>query len=137
MEALWSRFLPAYTFVMEKISEGAIGEVQKVKASFGFEMSEVDRIKRKELGGGTILDLGVYCISLLQMVYGNEFPESISASGRLNEIGVDLTATVELVYSGGRRASFETSALSELDNTATITGSKGSILVSIFHYRSH
>jgi len=77
-EATWSRFTPAYSKVKELLRNNAIGDVRAVNASFGeaFEDAEESRICKMSLGGGTILDLGIYCINLITWSFGDEKPES-------------------------------------------------------------
>lgn len=127
MEALWSRFLPAYLFVLEQLKAGAIGEVLHANAEFGVPISGVDRVAKKEQGGGTILDLGVYTINLIQMAFNNEPPSEIVAIGHLNQNGIDLNVSCAFNYSHGRSATFSTHSVVRLSNEATITGTKGYI----------
>lgn len=86
----------------------------------------------KELGGGTILDLGIYCLQFACLVYNNEMPESIKASGFLNENYVDMSVSATLTYKGSRTATIMTSALVNLPNEAYICGTKGMIRVPNF-----
>lgn len=87
------------------------------------------RFRKKELGGGTILDLGVYPIQFSQFVFRSE-PVSITAKGTLNEDGVDIETEVELKYANGGVTRFKTSALKELENKANIRGSKNFMTVN-------
>lgn len=82
------------------------------------------------MGGGTVLDLGVYTIQVSQWAF-REPPKSIKATGELNEEGCDLAMKAELTYPNGGKSFIETSAKSVLDNTATIIGTKGQITVSL------
>lgn len=131
MEALWSRFLPSYQFVLKQIQNGAIGDIIQVRAEFGVQIANVERINQKSLGGGTVLDLGVYCINLLQMSFGNEFPEEIVAVGHLNDQGIDLNVSAALKYSNGRTGVIVTHSAVQLPNEAEIVGTKGVIKVTI------
>lgn len=90
------------------------------------------------MGGGTILDLGIYTIQLCQWVFQQE-PQSIKATGKLNEEGVDVEMTAEICYGENKVAKMKTSALDNLSNTAKIVGTKGQIMVikSIFEYLIH
>lgn len=83
---------------------------------------------KKELGGGTILDLGVYTIQVCQWAFGTP-PKSIKATGRLNDDGCDLEMSAELIYGENAVGRIRTSALETLSNRAIITGSKGQITV--------
>jgi len=86
----------------------------------------------KELGGGSILDLGIYCLQFACLVYNNEMPESIKAAGILNENGVDMCMSATLTYKGNRTATIMTNALVELPNETYICGTKGMIKVPDF-----
>lgn len=85
----------------------------------------------KELGGGTVLDLGVYVIQLCQWCFGRP-PTAIAATGQLNEDGCDVAMQAELTYSDGGSARIATSALQELTNVAVIRGTKGTIRLPSF-----
>lgn len=85
--------------------------------------------RKKDLGGGTILDLGVYTIQFAQFVFKEE-PVSITAKGKVNVDGVDVATEVEMKYRNGGVARFKTSALEELSNKANIRGSKNFMTVS-------
>ncbi|XP_059221348.1 trans-1,2-dihydrobenzene-1,2-diol dehydrogenase [Stomoxys calcitrans] len=131
MEAVWSRFFPAYQYVRKQIASGVLGEIQEVDVQFGFEIEQVDRVKQNNLGGGTILDLGIYTIQVSQWAF-QEPPQKIVAKGTLNENGVDIDVETELIYSGNRKSKMRTSALGELDNKAVIKGTKGQITLLQF-----
>ena len=72
------------------------------------QSSDFPRISKKELGGGTVLDLGIYCVQLASLVFGGERPDKILASGHLNQEGTDESTSTTLVYSGGRTATLIT-----------------------------
>lgn len=127
MEAIWSRFFPSYQYLRRQIDSGNLGTIEAVNVSFGFELEDVDRMTKKNQGGGTILDLGVYTVQLAQWAFG-EPPKSIKATGTLNDDGCDMEMQAELQYSTGV-AKIRTSALEKLDNRAVIRGSKGTITV--------
>ncbi|XP_055917385.1 trans-1,2-dihydrobenzene-1,2-diol dehydrogenase-like [Eupeodes corollae] len=131
MEAVWSRFFPAYQHVRKQIASGALGTIQEVNVSFGFDLTEINRLQKKELGGGTVLDLGIYVIQASQWAF-QEPPKSIKATGELNAEGVDVCVQAELEYSGGRIAKIQTSAKKELENKAVIKGTKGEITILQF-----
>lgn len=93
---MWTRFFPVMVEVRRLIADGAIGDVKYVSASFGFDSGRnVKRLTDPELGGGSVLDVGVYPISLATMVFG-EAPESVQASGWLMPTGVDEFAAITL-----------------------------------------
>jgi len=128
MEAIWSRFFPSYQYLRKQIQNGTLGDITNVHVEFGFPIFKVDRIAKKELGGGTVLDLGIYVIQLCQWAF-QQAPKSIKATGTLNEEGVDLEMRAEINYGGNdnKTATIATNSLKKLDNVATITGTKGQI----------
>lgn len=80
----------------KRIAEGAIGEVKYMLANVGFSGgSKIKRLSDLELGGGAVLDVGVYPISLATMVFGEE-PEAVQASGWLMPTGADEFAAITL-----------------------------------------
>lgn len=91
---------------------------------------------KKELGGGTVLDVGVYTIQFCQFIFQKE-PKSIKATGRLNDQGVDLEMSAELRYDDGKVAKMKTTALYTPSNTAKIYGTKGSMTVMKFMISSY
>ncbi|CAG2184118.1 unnamed protein product, partial [Oppiella nova] len=98
MEALWSRFLPSYEFIMDQLKQGVIGDVLHVTANLGFNNADVARIATKELGGGTVLDLGVYAINIVEQAFNGETPEKVLAVGHLNKNGVDYDFAASLQF---------------------------------------
>ncbi|XP_063985486.1 trans-1,2-dihydrobenzene-1,2-diol dehydrogenase-like [Diachasmimorpha longicaudata] len=132
MEAIWSRCFPLYERVKKEIQEGTIGDVKQIVASFGFRMPDVERLNKKTLGGGTVLDLGVYTIQLAQFIFDGEHPVSIKASGFLNNDGVDQSMSAIMLYSNNRTATLMTHAFVTLPNEAHIIGTKGIIKIPQF-----
>lgn len=84
------------------------------------------------MGGGVTLDLGIYCLQFISLVFNNDMPEDIKATGELNQDGVDICTTANLCYSGLRSASIVMSGLTELPNTAYICGTKKMIEIPNF-----
>jgi len=125
MEAVWSRCLPAYKALREELAAGTIGDVKQVIASFG-EVIDVPRMHKKDLGGGTILDLGIYTIQVAQMVFGGETP-TVVASGHMGDDGVDESTSTTLIYKNGRTATLITHSKVKLPNEAIVVGTKGTL----------
>ena len=88
MEAMWTRFLPVMGVVRGWIADGAVGEVRMVTADFGFraEFASEGRLFDLHLGGGSLLDVGVYTLSLASMVLGPN-PTSVESAAHLGESG--------------------------------------------------
>jgi len=72
---------------MEQIGAGKIGEVYHVDAKFGLDLSNVERLLKKASGGGVMLDLGVYTLNAISMVYNNQEPLDIKATGHVSTEG--------------------------------------------------
>lgn len=85
--------------------------------------------RKKDLGGGTILDVGVYTILFCHWVFQKE-PKSIKATGILNDEGIDLEMKAELNYGDNKVAKMKTSAIYTPSNTAKIIGTKGTMTVN-------
>lgn len=81
------------------------------------------------MGGGTVLDIGVYVIQCCQWVF-QQAPKSITATGTLNDEGVDVEVSAEIRYGDNQVGNLKTSGLRKLSNTAKIVGTKGQITVN-------
>ncbi|XP_006541262.1 trans-1,2-dihydrobenzene-1,2-diol dehydrogenase isoform X1 [Mus musculus] len=123
--AIWSRFFPAMEALREVLVQGTIGDLRVARAEFGFDLSHIPRATDWNQAGGGLLDLGIYCVQFLSMIFGAQKPEKISAVGRIHETGVDDTVSVLLQYPGGVHGSFTCSISSNLPNTAYVSGTKG------------
>ena len=138
MEAFMYRCSPQTERIVELIQEGAIGKVQMIRASFGFR-SPYDlksRILNRNLGGGGILDIGCYAVSMARLVAGvargKAFadPIKVEATGKLgNESKVDEYAAALLTFPEEFIAQVSTSVQLSQENTAQIFGTEGNILV--------
>lgn len=104
MEAMWTRFNPGVARVRELIADGAIGQVRAVHGDLTAfrEFDGQDRLFKPELGGGAVLDLGVYVISLAQHILGD--PDVVHAAGGTYATGVEGEFSVLLGYDDGRSA---------------------------------
>ena len=132
MEAMWSRFLPQTSVVAQLLADGALGEVLTVTGDFGarFEVNLDGRAYNPALGGGALLDIGVYPAWFAHFVLGA--PTRVTASGSLAVTGVDAQAAVILDFpssaSGSEaQAVFTTSMLVDTPLTATICGTQARI----------
>jgi predicted dehydrogenase len=125
MEAMWTRFQPAVVRLRELIADGAIGEVRSVQADLGIQrdFDPADRLFAPELGGGALLDLGVYVVSFAQMLLGT--PDSVAAVGSRFPTGVDAEASLLLGYADGRSATLATSLRNALPGQARVFGTTG------------
>ncbi|GAB2580139.1 Gfo/Idh/MocA family protein [Microlunatus antarcticus] len=122
-EAMWTRYLPQSDVIRQVLADGLLGDVRLVRADFGFVFPfDADhRLWNAELGGGALLDAGVYPISFASSVLGP--PDSVTAVGSLAPTGVDERADL-LLPSGGATALASTSLVARLPVTASVMGSQ-------------
>jgi predicted dehydrogenase len=129
MEGLWIRFLPTIQQLLHFIERGDIGRVVSIKASMGFKARpERDhRLFKPHLGGGSLLDLGIYPIFLALLLLG--LPDTIKAIGTLSDEGVDENCSILFHYRNKQHAILESTLLSSNEIPAEITGEKGIIRI--------
>ena len=127
MEAMWTRFLPNHTVLFEKLADGIIGEPLYLMADHNQNLPKgsFPRLHDPALGGGSLLDLGVYPISLAHRLFGN--PARIQASASLMAGNVDESVASIFDYSGGRQAVLHSSLRSTGPVKAFILGTSGRI----------
>ena len=127
MEALWTRFLPHYLKVREMIAEGKLGTLKGVLANFGFKPPEPvsPRLFEPSLGGGSLLDIGIYPVFLAQSILG--VPDSITAKMDPAHTGVDEQCSMVFHYKNGMTANLFSTLASNLETDADIFGTKGRI----------
>jgi predicted dehydrogenase len=151
MEAMWMRFFPAIHTVCGLIADGAIGDVTAVHADFGLSvmgrpearapgnrslstpLDPTHRLRARELGGGALLDLGVYPVTFAHLVLGA--PTELRAWARLTAEGVDENTAMIFAYPSGALASLTCSLVGDSPRTATVTGTRGRIELPRNFYR--
>lgn len=126
MEAMWMKFNPLYATLRNLLDTGAIGEVRSVRASFGVPFPRDDSSRWKP-GGSTLLDQGIYPVTLSHMILGD--PSHVSATGIVRTDGVDLSEYFTLDYLDGRFAQGASSMVDFLDLTGSIAGTRGWIAI--------
>lgn len=125
MEAMWMRTNPLIRKAEELIHDGVIGELRGLRAEFGIALSydPTNRLFDLGNGGGALLDLGIYPVTLAYLFLGN--PERVVASGRLAPTGADESMALTLSYPDASTAQLWCSATAAAPNSAVIYGSKG------------
>lgn len=131
MEAMWMRFLPKTLKVREWLREGRIGNLQLLQADFG--INRVDnpehRLNNPHLGGGGLLDLGIYPLSLAFFLNEGLSPERVQSMAKLTEAGVDEKAQMQLAFPGGSYADLFCSIRVPTRGEAILYGDKGQIVL--------
>ncbi|WP_412538964.1 Gfo/Idh/MocA family oxidoreductase [Longispora sp. K20-0274] len=138
MEAMWMRCNPAILKMAELIADGAIGPVRTVQADFGLAgpFPAEHRLRNPALGGGALLDLGVYPVSFAQLVLGR--PDSIAAHALLTPEGVDENTGMLFGYDSGANATLTCSIGSDTAARAFVAGPAGRIeLPPVFFRPDH
>jgi predicted dehydrogenase len=129
MEGMWMRFVPLMREVIRRVREGEIGEVRMVDASLGFStrFDATHRLYDPRLGGGALLDLGVYPLSLVRQLLGRQ--SALSAYASWAESGVDDQTSVLLEFASGAQATITASLRCRMPNEATIVGTRGIVRI--------
>jgi len=129
MEAMWTRFIPLMVEVRRLVNEGEIGEVRMITGDFGYRagFNPQSRAFDPALGGGGLLDVGVYPLSLASMLLGA--PERIVSMAELGQTGVDEQSAAILGYPGGALAIIYSAVRTRTPQDATILGTDGFIRI--------
>ena len=129
-EALWTSFMPSRNIINDLLyKEKAIGDIRMMESSFSFSIQDVERIKRKDLGGGGVMDLGVYPISFTFRTLGFDYKSVNIYGDECNEQGVDLKETIEFEYGNGVKALCVVDTTISYSSMVEIYGEKGKISI--------
>ena len=129
MEAMWSRYLPALVKTRALIAEGAIGDIRLIQSDFGFraEVNPNGRLFNLALGGGALLDVGIYPLSLAHMLLGT--PTQITSMASIGTTGVDEQTSFILGFDQGKLAVLSTAIRTSTPQEAYIIGTSGWIKI--------
>lgn len=127
MEAMWTRFLPSMVELRKLLAEGVIGEPRMVLADFAFRCdgNPASRLMSPALGGGGLLDVGIYPISLAYMLFGA--PEAVTGFAAIGATGVDEQASAVMRHPGGRIATCTFGVRTSSPHAGLVLGTEGSI----------
>lgn len=135
MEGMWTRFIPATVKMLELLEQGAIGDLLFINADFGFksDAGPESRLYNKALGGGSLLDIGIYPVYLSLLTLG--IPKKIRAMARLTETDVDSYCSMLFDHENGSKSVLESTLEAETPIEASLYGSRGMLkLHSRFHH---
>ena len=127
-EAMWTRYMPMLTTIREVIGSGIIGEPKTLTANLGYVISDKERLTNRALGGGALLDVGVYTINFALMIFGHNISK-IASCCTFTETGVDEQNAICLQYYDGKVANLNSSMVSLSDRQGIIYGTKGFAVV--------
>ena len=130
MEAMWTRFLPHINEIQAVLARGELGQIISISAHHGQNISRerAERLWNPELGGGALLDLGIYPISFAHLILGR--PDQITARSLLTDEKIDAQTSIIFEYRSGAHAQLDCTMLAATSNTATISGTEGRIEIS-------
>jgi predicted dehydrogenase len=134
MEAMWTRFLPHIVAIRRLLDEGALGRIVSVHADHGqwFAYDPRHRLFAPELGGGALLDLGIYVVSFASMVLGK--PDRVLALADATATGVDSQTSILLGYASGAQAVLTCTLLARSPNRAAIVGTEARVEIDGVFY---
>jgi len=134
LEAMWTRYLPHMARIREIIAAGTLGELRTLIADHTQLLSEdpAHRLNALELGGGALLDLGIYPVSFAWDLFGA--PSSIRASATFKPTGADAQVAVVFGYDGGRMAVTHSASNAQGANTAVVLGTTARIEIDQVWY---
>jgi predicted dehydrogenase len=135
MEGIWTRFMPATNKLLEILANKTIGDILFMRADFGFKAdpNPEGRLYNKNLGGGSLLDIGIYPLYLSLLTLG--IPFEIKAMARITDTDVDSYCAILLDYENGAKAILESTFEANTPTEAYIYGTKGALkLHSRFHH---
>lgn len=137
MDALWTKFLPHYQKMMEIVKNGNVGEIQVVLANFGFRAKAApdSRLLNPAMGGGSLMDIGIYNIFTTLDILGS--PDEINVSMNATEKGIDEQCAVIFKYNNGAMASLFSSISTDLGTEVEICGTRGRLKLTTPFYDSN
>lgn len=128
-EAIWTRYMPSRKIIDKIIGEGKIGRVTSVTANLGYQISDKERIIDPALGGGALLDIGIYPLNFALMARNNVNVKALTGVCTKAETGVDLQDSMVLCFEDGSIATIFADAEITSDRRGYIYGTKGYIEV--------
>lgn len=128
MEGMWIRFLPSLNKVLELLGKGALGQVNSIIADMSYLAPKTqNRFYDPYLGGGSLLDLGIYPVYLSLLILGK--PNNIKAAARLSSEQIDENCAIIFEYADGIYSLLESSIIKNTDRQARIYGENGVLTI--------
>lgn len=127
-EAIWVRYMPMLQTILDVIASRVIGEPVMLTANLGYNIGQVRRMRDPRLGGGALLDLGVYPINFASMLFGDDII-SINASCTYTDTGVDEQDSITFRYRDGKVAVLTATMIGTSDRQGVVYGTRGYLVV--------
>jgi predicted dehydrogenase len=136
MEAMWTRYMPALAELKRIMAAGEIGQPRQLHADFGFNAptDPAHRVNNRELGGGALLDLGIYPLSIAVAIMGPV--KQVQALAEMSETSVDAQTGFILLHEGGGMSVCSCSLLAKTPDVLTVSGPQGRIQMDAMFHRS-
>ncbi|MGL1893817.1 MAG: Gfo/Idh/MocA family oxidoreductase [Spirochaetaceae bacterium] len=134
VEAMWTKYFPGIHKVKEVLESGALGDIVSIHGDLSYLLDkDIKRLYEKKMGGGALLDLGVYPISLTHYFLG--YPDKIQSSGHFSNSGIDLTTSIIFNYKNGATALLSCSIIASSTSEFIISCTNGWIRINgSFHH---
>lgn len=136
MEAMWTRFMPALAELRRIVASGEIGPPRQLHADFGFNAPSdpAHRVNNRQLGGGALLDLGIYPLSIAMAIMGPV--KQVQALAEMSATGVDAQTGFNLLHEGGGMSVCSCSLLAKTPDELTVSGPLGRVRMDAMFHRS-
>ncbi len=129
-EAIWQRYTPMAKILKDFVNSGKLGKINHILANLGYNVWQRERVHKNALGGGALLDVGIYTLNFADLVLNGEIPVSITVNARIdNENQTDKYQTVTLAYKDGVTATLYNSLINYTDRRGVIYGDKGYAII--------
>ena len=127
-EAIWTRYMPSRKIIQEMVDSGIVGEIKFLTANLFYDIDDKERLVRRDLCGGALLDVGVYGLNFALMHFGKDL-EKAESSVQMTDGGVDGQENITLFFKDGRMAAIQAGMFSRSDRRGTFYGERGYIVV--------
>lgn len=127
-EAIWTRYMPFTKTINDMVNDGTIGRPMTLTAHLSYPIAHKERIRRPELAGGALLDIGLYNINFALMAFGKDISE-ISSTVIKSDEGMDFQDSITFKYADGRMAALQCNVFCAGDRQGIVSGDKGYFIV--------
>ena len=127
-EAIWTRYMPSRKMIDDLLAQGIIGTPRMLTANLAYPIDHAERIRKPELAGGALLDVGVYTLNFASMVFGDDIA-TVNSTVQMMETGVDMQDSITLTYKDGKMAVLCAATTCAGDRHGIVYGTSGTLEV--------